>query len=594
MKIRIRYNHSMKLLLATLHAKYVHSSLALPYLAVACKEIDGVETTILECTINEPGDCLLSRFAAVAADIFAFSCYIWNIDRTLKLAADLKKIRPETFVLLGGPEVSYNSEEILHKNRAVDCIIRGEGEETFRGLIGKLAQYGLREEALRSIPSGIAFRSGEQVTVTSVAGPVPDLDALPSPFSAGLVDLKKPLVYFETSRGCPFSCAFCMSSIENGVRSFSMDRIRRDLLHLIENNASTVKLVDRTFNYDANRANEIWNFILRHNRTSRFHFEIAADLLSEENIKLLEKAPAGVFRFEIGVQSGEKQTLAKVGRKTDLEKLFANVEMLRERTGVVTHLDLVAGLPNENFDGFLNSLQRLFAIQPDHIQVEALKVLKGSPMEQIAAEEGYDFSDFPPYKILGTPYLSFHDITRIETIARLLDVFYNSGKFRTALKAVAEQTELSRFFAAMAGFIEEKGISENILQSGAYELLRRFAYDFIAEEIRESIGDALCYDFCLSGYPASGSLPDFFEAVEEKPGTAKVRAKTGELAKALGIAKDSKVRTYLRQFKNDYSSSPWEKGVTEILFVYISRAGQGLQVKVLPCHRNHEQQKNRP
>lgn len=204
MKIRIRYNHSMKLLLATLHAKYVHSSLALPYLAVACKGIDGVGISILECTINEPKDQLLRRFVAEEADLVAFSCYIWNINQTLKLASDLKKIHPDTFVLLGGPEVSYNSEEILHKNRAVDCIIRGEGEETFRELIDKLAQYGLREEALRSIPSGIAFRSGEKIIVTSVARPVPDLDAVPSPFTAGMADTGKPLVYFETSRDVHF------------------------------------------------------------------------------------------------------------------------------------------------------------------------------------------------------------------------------------------------------------------------------------------------------------------------------------------------------------------------------------------------------
>jgi len=581
MKNRIRYNRCMKLLLTTLHAKYVHSSLALPCLAAVSGRIDGITTKILEGTINEPADQLLRRIAAEQADIVAFSCYIWNIGQTLRLASDLKKIRPQTFVLLGGPEVSYNSNVILQNNNAVDSIILGEGEDTFRELIGKLSQHGFCIEALRSIPTGIAFRKGDDIVVTSVSNAITDLDTIPSPFSDGLVDLKKPLVYFETSRGCPFSCAFCMSSIETGVRSFSLERIKQDLLLLMENCVSTVKLVDRTFNYDANRSNEIWDFILQHNRASRFHFEIAADLLTGENISLLEKVPAGTFRFEIGVQSGEEQTLAKVGRKTSLDKLFANVELLRKNTGVILHLDLVAGLPHENFAGFLASLQRLFAVQPHHIQVEPLKVLKGSPMEGIAREEGYAFSDYPPYKILATPYLTFSEINRIENISRLLDIFYNSGKFRITLQAVAEQSELVDFFAALACFTEENDISTHISQQDLYKLFRRFIKVFFMQRQRESLTDALCYDYCLSEYPSSGVLADIFGTDGGKPEAARERTKTIDLVKSLAIAKDSKVRTYKRNFNCDYTCSPWRKNRTEILFVYISRAGQGLQVKTL-------------
>ena len=581
MKNRIRYNRSMKLLLTTLHAKYVHSSLALPCLAAVSGRIDGITTKILEGTVNEPADQLLRRIAAEQADIVAFSCYIWNIGQTLRLASDLKKILPQTFVLLGGPEVSYNSNEILQNNHAIDSIILGEGEDTFRELIGKLSKHGFSKETLQSISSGIAFRAGNNIIVTSTRNAITDLDTVPSPFSSNLVDLKKPLVYFETSRGCPFSCAFCMSSIETGVRTFSLERIKQDLLLLMKNCVSTIKLVDRTFNYDAKRANEIWDFILQHNRASRFHFEIAADLLTLENISLLQKVPADTFRFEIGVQSGEEQTLAKVGRKTSLDTLFANVELLRKSTGVILHLDLVAGLPHENFDGFLASLQRLFTAQPHHIQVEPLKVLKGSPMEEIAREEGYAFSDNPPYKILATPYLTFSEINRIETISRLLDIFYNSGKFRTALQTVAEQFELADFFAALASFTEENDISTHISQPDLYKLFQRFINVFFMGRQKELLNDALCYDYCLSEYPSPGVLADIFGTDEGKPAPERARKKTIDLAQSLAISKDSKVRTYKRFFDCDYTCTPWSKNPTEILFVYISRAGQGLQVKTI-------------
>ena len=364
----------MKILLTTLHAKYVHSSLALPCLAAACTGIDGVETVIREFTINEPRDVTLRRIVAEQADLVAFSCYIWNIEQTLRLVADLKKVLPRTFIVLGGPEASYGMFEIMERNRAVDCIVRGEGEETFRELVAAVHHHHSAIQPLNNSTTqqftptadllqdirGLVFRAGEEVIATSERPPLPDLDAIPSPFARGLVDLAKPLVYFETSRGCPFSCAFCMSSLEKGVRSFSLERIRDDLRLLVESGARTVKLVDRTFNYDARRANEIWEFILHTNRDSSFHFEIAADLLTEENLRLLEKVPPGMFRFEIGVQSENAETLARVGRSSDLARLFANVRRLVATTGVIVHLDLVAGLPHEDYEGFLGSLQKVF------------------------------------------------------------------------------------------------------------------------------------------------------------------------------------------------------------------------------------------
>jgi anaerobic magnesium-protoporphyrin IX monomethyl ester cyclase len=558
----------MKILLTTLHAKYVHSSLALPYLAAACADLPGLDFEILELTVNEQQDQLLARLHGAQADAILFSCYIWNTELTLKLASDLKQLAPGTAIVLGGPEVSFGSFDMMVRNRAISGIVRGEGEQTVRELL-----QALRDGAPLDAIAGITYREGEEIVANPEREALAELDLIPSPFAAGLVDLAKPLVYYETSRGCPFSCAFCMSSIDHGVRSFPMDRIERDLEILRERGAQTVKLVDRTFNYDAGRANQIWRFILEQNTASKFHFEIAADLLTDENLALLAEVPPGQFRFEIGVQSGGEETLAKVERKSSLAKVFANVRRLKAETQVTVHLDLVAGLPGESLPGFLASLQGLFEMGPDHIQVEALKVMKGTPMRGIARKEQYAYAEAAPYKVLRTPWLSFSEIRRVDGISRLLDLLYNSGRFAASLRVLAEQGPLSGVFAAAAEFFEERGIAANLSLALLFESLWSFAQATLAETERERLRDALCFDLCLTGYPG-GNTPDFFEMQREKTekgapqGLAQARA--GE-----------RVRYYRRRFARDYRQSPWTEGPTLITFVYRSAPGSGLQVEIL-------------
>ena len=572
----------MKVLLATLHAKYVHSSLALPSLAAACAGIEDTTVTIREYTINEPAAEVLRRIVAEEADLAAFSCYIWNIEATLRLISDLKQLLPRTVVVLGGPEVSYGAFELLERHREVDGIVRGEGEAAFRELVARLAETGRGRDALPCVTDipGLVCRDGDEIVATADRTPLADLDTIPSPFAAGLADLSKPLVYYETSRGCPFSCAFCLSSLEKGVRSWSMERIKADLRLLMDQKAKTVKLVDRTFNYDAERANAIWEFILGHNRESRFHFEIAADLLTEANLRLLERVPAGMFQFEIGVQSGEEETLARVARRSDLDRLFAAVGRLVTDTAVIIHLDLVAGLPHEDFDGFLRSLQSLLDAAPHHIQVEPLKVLKGSAMRRIALEEGYRYSASPPYTILRTPWLSFREITRIEGIARLLDLYYNSGRFGTTLALLATAMPLAQFFAAFAAYREERSVEGTSL-AALFEAFWVFIQDSGTEEEREGVREALCFDYCRADYPAAGRLPRFFPARIE---TAERKGKTetiAALSRRLGIGGDSRVRIFRHRFSRDFRMRPEAFGTTELLFVYISAPGKGLEVRVL-------------
>ncbi|MCM0084394.1 B12-binding domain-containing radical SAM protein [Geomonas sp. Red32] len=557
----------MKILLATLHAKYVHSSLALPALAAACADLPGAEFEILELTVNEHRDQLLSRLVDAKADVALFSCYIWNAELTLKLASDLKKVDPQLFVVLGGPEVSFGSFELMQQNPAIDCIVRGEGEVTCRRLLEAL----LNREPLDAIP-GLSYREDEETVANPEAEAIAELDTLPSPFQAGLADLSKPLVYYETSRGCPFSCAFCLSSLEKGVRSYSYERIEADLGLLMKSGVRTIKFVDRTFNYDAGRANRIWRFILENNRESKFHFEIAADLLTEENIMLLAEVPPELFRFEIGVQSGGEETLAKVERKSSLEKVFENVRRLKEETWVTVHLDLVAGLPGESFTGFLSSLQSLFEVAPDHIQVEPLKVMKGTRMRSIARSEKYAYSDSAPYKVLQTPWLTFAEIRSIENISRLLDLWYNSGRFATSLKVLAEQAPLSGIFATAASFFENQEMAWSSSLPALFEAFNGFAATRLSGDMLTRFQDALAFDYCLVGYPG-GTLPSFFGPPQH--------ATREPLPSLPVVRKDERVRYYRRTFARNYRTKPWLEEATTVTFVYRSAPGEGLTVQVM-------------
>ena len=557
----------MKILFSTLHAKYVHASLALPYLASSCADLSDLDIRILELTVNELQDHLLSRLYAENPDVVLFSCYIWNTELTLKLASDLKQLLPGTFIVLGGPEVSFGSFDMMLRNSAVDCIVRGEGEGGCRELLQALGS-GLPLDDI----AGITYRDREEVVANPERAAIAALDDIPSPFAAGLVDLGKPLIYYETSRGCPFSCAFCMSSIESGVRSFSMERIKSDLRLLMESGAQTVKLADRTFNFDAQRANAIWRFILEENLSSKFHFEISAELLTEENLALLAEVPSGMFRFEIGVQSGGQETLARVERKSSLSRLFANIKAVSSRTKVTVHLDLVAGLPGESLEGFLDSLKGLFELGADHIQVEPLKVLKGTPMRGIARKEGYAYSEAAPYKVLRTPWLGFPEIRHIEGISRLLDLLYNSGRFGATLKELSRDTPLARLFSALAEFFEREGLASNLSLPLLFEAVWRFGSARLAGGKLERLREALCFDLCLTGYPG-GNSPSFFSVNVEK-------GKRGAPA-GLAATPGERMRYYRHRFCRDYRQEPWAEAEIELTFVYRSAPGQGLKVEIL-------------
>jgi anaerobic magnesium-protoporphyrin IX monomethyl ester cyclase len=568
----------MKILLTTLHAKYSHASLSLPCLATCCRDLPGVSITIREYTVNEPREHLLRLIMSEQADLVAFSCYIWNIEKTLGIVSDIKKIAPETRVVLGGPEVSFGTFELMHNHPAVDFVIKGEGEAVFRRLAEALTDQGtvmFAGTALEEIDN-LFFREGIDISAGPPTKGYLQLDSIPSPFEAGLVDLNKPLTYYETSRGCPFSCAFCLSSVEGQVRSYSMERIRHDLLLLMQKKVPQIKLVDRTFNYDGRRADDIWRFILKHNQGSHFHFEIAADLLSDSSLNILKLVPADTFRFEIGVQSASADTLKQVNRTADLGRIFYCIRRLRAETKIDLHLDLVAGLPGENYAAFLASLQAVADLHPHQIQVEPLKVLKGSPMREIAAREDYCFSESPPYAILRNPWLSYDDICRIETIGRLLDLFYNHRGFGTVLELLTSSTPLSALLGRMAANAADQALS-GLSSLRLYELFFRLASPGLDSADNGLFADALFFDFCCSEMPRQGKLPMFIAERSQAcswPGGRELTAGTD-------LPSGSRVKAFRFLFKRDYRISPCREATVEITFLYVSGARQGLKVIAL-------------
>ena len=567
----------MKILLTTLHAKYSHASLALPCLAAYCRDIPDAELLIREYTVNEPREHILRLIIAEEADLVAISCYIWNIEATLRIVADIKKIAPETRVVLGGPEVSFGIFELMQANPAVDFVIKGEGEVPFRRLLETV----IREPATL-LPKDLTeidnlfFRDGFDTASGPLSSINLELDSLPSPFAAGLVDLTKPLVYYETSRGCPFSCAFCLSSVEGSVRSFGLERIKADLLFLMNTKVAQIKLVDRTFNYDAGRANLIWEFILEHNRGSHFHFEIAADLLTDENMRTLARVPDGTFHFEIGVQSSSAATLEKVARTADLERIFSNVRRLRAETGIELHLDLVAGLPGEDYAGFLDSLQSLADVKPDMIQIEPLKLLKGAPMRTIADRSGYAYSDAPPYTILSTPWLSYAEICRIETIGRLLDLFGKQGGFPATLQFLQRSIPAAEVFDRMARQAGNENLS-SLSCRRVYELFFRLAEPLLEPAEQPQLQEALLFDYCRSEMPLMGKLPSFATARQGECSWPGLR----DLPTELNLPKDCRVKAFRFTFSIDYRTAEHQQGPTTMTFVYVSGSGQGLKIVVV-------------
>jgi radical SAM superfamily enzyme YgiQ (UPF0313 family) len=447
----------MKIVLATLNSKYIHSSLALRYLK-AYVERDFPDLDLCEYTINDVTMNIVTDIYRRQPDVVAFSCYIWNIEETIQVIRVLKKVLPGVTIVLGGPEVSYDTGDWMARLPEVDFIVMGEGEETFHHLLTELAGAGKFHMVF-----GIAYRKLAEIRINP---PRPKLDlanlASPYPDTDDLTQLRNRVVYYECSRGCPFSCSFCLSSIESGVRYFPIERVKEDLLRLINAGVKTIKFVDRTFNIHKSYAMEMFDFLIRNHRGTVFQFEITGDILKPDVVDYLaENAPKGVFRFEIGVQSTNDLTNSLVKRRQNFERLSRTVRRLKESGRIVQHLDLIAGLPEEDYTSFRKTFNDVFALRPEELQLGFLKMLRGTGVRIDAEKYGYVYMDHAPYEILQNDVLSFEDCIRIKRVEDVLEKYWNDHRMDHTVSYLIEQVFASPFdfFQAFGDYWERHGWS---------------------------------------------------------------------------------------------------------------------------------------
>ena len=447
----------MNIILTTLNAKFIHTNLALRCLK-AYAEPD-YHPSIVEYTIKDPTFNIVADLYQKKPNVVGFSCYIWNIEETIKVIKMLKTVDPSVVVVLGGPEVSYDTNVWLRQIREIDYIVVGEGEQAFKDLLNFLSN----KQNIKAVP-GLAYVQDDKFILNPLP-PKLDLRLSPSPyrFEEDLPDLSKRIVYVETSRGCPFSCQFCLSSIEVGVRYFNRDKVKEDIRYLMNNGAKIIKFVDRTFNISRSYAMEMFQFLIdEHQPGVVFQFEITADIMRPEVIQFLnENAPAGLFRFEIGVQSTNDLTNELVQRRQNFEKLQRTVTMVKSGGKIAQHLDLIAGLPEEDYSSFRNTFNEVFEMRPEELQLGFLKLLRGTGLRVEAEKYGYVYVDQAPYEIFSNNVLNFDDILRIKQVEDVLEKYWNAHRMDRTLEYLFEHVFETPFdfFQQFGTYWEERNWS---------------------------------------------------------------------------------------------------------------------------------------
>lgn len=459
----------MKVLLTAINSKYIHSNPAVYALRSFAKDLP-IEIKVAEYTINQQVQDILADIYEKQADLLAFSCYIWNIKYVETLLSDLQKVLPEVPVILGGPEVSYDPERMLSKYDNVKAVIIGEGEVTFREVLESYlnCQNDLQfiDERLKTVP-GLCMRMGSGYFYTPVRE-ILTMDELPFFYEEwgedpDLGPFKNKILYYETSRGCPFRCSYCLSSVDKTLRARSLEKVYAELQFFLDHRVQQVKFIDRTFNCREDHALKIWQYILAHdNGVTNFHFEISADLMTEKELEVLSKMRPGLVQLEIGVQSTNPETIREIHRKMDLEKLRNAVERIHSFRNIHEHLDLIAGLPYEGYESFKKSFNELFSMRPDDLQLGFLKVLKGTFMaEQI---EAYDlrYTNEPPYEVLSTRWISYAELRKLKKIEAMVELYYNSHQFEKTLQLLVPEFDSPfEFFLMLSAYYEEHGLFTN-------------------------------------------------------------------------------------------------------------------------------------
>lgn len=448
----------MKALLVALNAKYIHSNLGVYCLYAYSRKhgISGEELIYREYTINQNREGIIENIYCEKPDMIGFSCYIWNIGEIKGIAEELHRLLPDVDIWFGGPEVSYNAEQILQENPWLAGVMTGAGEKTLYEL---LRQYLADVGDFRHI-AGLVLRDGDRIIRTAAREPMA-MDEIPFVYDY-ISGMEHRIIYYETSRGCPYGCSYCLSSVDRGVCFRSMELVERELQYFLDRRVAQVKFVDRTFNCNPEHTMAIWKYIHEHdNGVTNFHFELSADILTQEEIDYLKRFRSGLAQFEIGVQSTNLTTIAAIDRKMDLEKLRAHVLQVRQGRNIHQHLDLIAGLPWEDLESFCKSFNDVYAMEPDQLQLGFLKVLKGSPLEGKAEEYGLVCQAVPPYEVLCTKWISYGQLRRLKWVEDMVERYYNSMQFMATVKyLVPFFQDAFHFYDALGQYFRSQGYGQ--------------------------------------------------------------------------------------------------------------------------------------
>lgn len=483
----------MKILLVACNAKYIHSNLAVYDLqAYASDYADHI--VLKEYTINQQKDDIMRDIYLEHPDVVCVSCYIWNLSFVKELMADLIKILPGADFWAGGPEVSYDAEKFLTENSEFKGVMVGEGEETFKELAGYYVEK--NPQNLKDM-TGICYRDGDQI-IHNGWRQIMDLSSIPFIYK-DLSEFKNRIIYYESSRGCPFSCSYCLSSIDKKLRFRDTETVKKELQFFIDNKVPQVKFVDRTFNCKHDHAMAIWKYINEHdNGVTNFHFEISADLLREEELQEMSTMRPGLIQLEIGVQSTNPDTIKAIHRTMDFEKLKGLVDRIHSFGNIHQHLDLIAGLPYEDYDSFRHSFNDVYALKPQQLQLGFLKVLKGSHMMEMCREYGIVYKTQEPYEVLSTKWLDYDHVLKLKTVENMVEVYYNSGQFQNTLEYLEKFfPDAFSIYERLGSFYMEKGYGDvSHTRMRRYEILLEFLED-VPEISMDQVKDQMVYDLYL-------------------------------------------------------------------------------------------------
>ena len=483
----------MKILLVACNAKYIHSNLAVYDLqAYASDYADHI--VLKEYTINQQKDDIMRDIYLEHPDVVCVSCYIWNLSFVKELMADLIKILPGADFWAGGPEVSYDAEKFLTENSEFKGVMVGEGEETFKELAGYYVEK--NPQNLKDM-TGICYRDGDQI-IHNGWRQIMDLSSIPFIYK-DLSEFKNRIIYYESSRGCPFSCSYCLSSIDKKLRFRDTETVKKELQFFIDNKVPQVKFVDRTFNCKHDHAMAIWKYINEHdNGVTNFHFEISADLLREEELQEMSTMRPGLIQLEIGVQSTNPDTIKAIHRTMDFEKLKGIVDRIHSFGNIHQHLDLIAGLPYEDYDSFRHSFNDVYALKPQQLQLGFLKVLKGSHMMEMCREYGIVYKTQEPYEVLSTKWLDYDHVLKLKTVENMVEVYYNSGQFQNTLEYLEKfSPDAFSIYERLGSFYMEKGYGDiSHTRMRRYEILLEFLED-MPEISVDQVKDQMVYDLYL-------------------------------------------------------------------------------------------------